>query len=109
MADMKIATSAPQEKGARRGPINMANVHHIEIHPQLGGGYRMEHHMNNSGPGPYQPPRMKKIGADSEEAGHIAALLGHAKEEPGGKPDEEGEHEKTSKPGRAEADEEGEE
>jgi hypothetical protein len=87
----------------------MKNVRHIEIHPQMGGGYRIEHHMNNSGSGPYQSPRMKNVGADSPEAAHIAGLLGHAKEEPGGKEGEEGEQEKTSKPGRAEGDEEGEE
>ena len=106
MAEVREAKSS--EPKAPRGPISMKNVRHIEIHPQMGGGYRIEHHMNNMGSGAYQPPRMKMVGADSEEAGHIAALLGHAKEEPGGKPDEEGEHEKTSKPGRAEADEEGE-
>lgn len=107
MADMKTAISAPQERGARRGPMSMKDVDHIRISPAFGGKVKIEHHFNN-GAGSYKEPQSKSFGPE-EAAKHIANFLGAAKEEPGGKPGEGGEHEGESKPGRAEGEEEGEE
>jgi hypothetical protein len=106
MAEMKMAVSAPQENGAKRGPMSMKNVDHIRLYPAFGGKVKIEHHFNMNGA--YREPESKQM-APEAAAKHIAGFLGHAKEEPGGEPGEEGEKEPMSKPGRAEADEEGEE
>jgi hypothetical protein len=89
--------------------MSMKNVDHLRLYPAFGGKVKIEHHFNNGGMGPYKEAQSKSM-APEAAAKHIAGFLGVAKEEPGGKADEEiaDSEPKGQKPGRGEGTEEGE-
>lgn len=103
MAEMREVKST-----GKRGPVSKKGIHHLEIHPAFGGGYRLEHHYDNAGLGSYKEPRTENIAADSAKAKHIDGLMGKDVAEPGGGNEHEAADMHMPKPHDDEKSEEGE-
>jgi hypothetical protein len=105
MAEMRSA-SAPV-KGAKRGPISMKGIHHLEVHPEIGGGVSVQHHYTQ-GAGEYKQPAEKKFADLHGAAAHIAGMEPKEKPEPGGKEESDSAPERVEHPKDEERSEEGE-
>lgn len=88
MAEMREAKG--HGEGKRRGPISRKNVDHIEIHPEVGGGHRVEYHYAHADG--FKPPAVKKFPSLAEAAEHIKGME-KGEKEPEAEPEEAEAHE----------------
>lgn len=53
-------SKTPESRGKR--------VHHLEVHPTMGGGLSVVHHYHNDDPRNYYPPKTHEFGPDEGAA-----------------------------------------